>query len=209
MVPARSSDQGPGGTPIPAEVLATFANLLEEARAAGDREPTAMSLATSDADGRLSARIVLLKTFDARGFVFYTNTRSRKGRALAAHPNAALLFHWKNLRDQVQVRLEGRVEPVSEPEADAYFATRPRGSQLGAWASLQSEPLPDRTRFEARYARLEREYEGRDVPRPPHWSGYRLVPDAIEFWYGMAYRLHERHLHRLVDGVWTQMLLYP
>lgn len=194
---------------VPAAVLATFAKLLDEARAAGDREPTAMTLATTDADGRLSARIVLLKAFDARGFVFYTNTRSRKGQALAAHPHAALLFHWKTLRDQVQVRIEGRVEAVTGTKADAYFASRTRGSQLGAWASLQSEPLPDRASFEARYARFEREYEGRVVPRPPHWSGYRLVPDAIEFWYGMAYRLHDRHVHRLVEGVWTEGLLYP
>ena len=194
---------------MPKQVLSTFTQLLDEARAADDREPTAMTLATTDADGRVSARIVLLKAFDSRGFVFYTNTLSRKGRALAAHPPAAMLFHWKTLRDQVQVRIEGQVEPVSAEEADAYFASRPRGSQLGAWASLQSEPLPDRASFETRYAQFEREYDGREVPRPPHWSGYRLVPDAIEFWYGMAYRLHDRHVHRRVDGIWTEGLLYP
>ena len=194
---------------LPPAVLSTFTQLLDEARAADDREPTAMTLATTDADGRLSARIVLLKAFDSRGFVFYTNTLSRKGRALASHPTAAVLFHWKTLRDQVQVRIEGHVEPVSAEEADVYFASRPRGSQLGAWASLQSEALPDRASFDTRYAQFEQEYEGRQVPRPPHWSGYRLVPDAVEFWYGMAYRLHDRHVHRRVDGIWTEGLLYP
>lgn len=191
------------------EALRTFGDLLEQARAAGDPEPTAMTLATTDADGRLSARVVLLKAHDERGFVFYTNTLSRKGQALAAHPQAALLFHWKTLRDQVQVRIEGVTAPVSEAEADAYFATRPRESQLGAWASLQSETLPDRAAFEARYARFEREFQGRDVPRPPHWSGYRLAPDALEFWYGVPYRLHERQVYRRVDGAWTRGLLYP
>ena len=192
-----------------AEALETFGRLLDEARAAGDREPTAMTLATLDPDARLSARIVLLKEFDARGFVFYTNTRSRKGRALAVHPQAALLLHWKTLRDQVQVRIEGLVEPVAAVQADAYFATRSRGSQLGAWASLQSEPLPDRVTFEDRYARYEREYEDRPVPRPAHWSGYRLVPDAIEFWYGKAFRLHDRHAYRCSNGVWIRQSLYP
>lgn len=195
--------------PLYEEALASFGRLLDEARAAGDREPTAMTLATLDPDARLSARIVLLKEFDARGFVFYTNTRSRKGRALAAHPQAALLLHWKTLRDQVQVRIEGVVEPVAAAQSDAYFATRPRGSQLGAWASLQSEPLPDHATFEDRYARYEREYADRPVPRPAHWSGYRVVPDAIEFWYGKAFRLHDRHAYRCIDGVWTKSLLYP
>ncbi len=198
-----------GNDALHGEALRTFGDLLDEARAAGDPEPTAMTLATTDADGRLSARVVLLKAHDERGFVFYTNTLSRKGRALAAHPQAALLFHWKTLRDQVQVRIEGRATPVSEAEADAYFATRPRESQLGAWASLQSETLPERAAFEARYARFAQEYEGRDVPRPPHWSGYRLAPDAFEFWYGVPYRLHERHVYRCVDGAWTRGLLYP
>ncbi len=191
------------------EALQTFGRLLEEARAAGDREPTAMTLATQDADGRLSARIVLLKAFDARGFVFYTNTLSRKGQALAAHPRAALLFHWKTLRDQVQVRIEGEVTPVDTGEADAYFASRPRESQLGAWASLQSEPLPDRETFESRYAEAAARYEGGTVPRPPHWSGFRVVPDAFEFWYGVPFRLHDRHIYRCHEGRWTRGLLYP
>ena len=191
------------------EALRTFGQLLEQARAAGDSEPTAMTLATQDPDGRLSARTVLLKAFDARGFVFYTNTLSRKGRALAARPQAALLFHWKTLRDGVQVRIEGTVEPVDAAEADAYFASRPRASQLGAWASLQSEALPDRETFEARYARVEALHAGHAVPRPPHWSGYRVVPDAFEFWYGAQFRLHDRHAYRRVDGVWARGLLYP
>jgi len=191
------------------EALATFGQLLEDARAAGDSEPTAMTLATQDADGRLAARIVLLKAFDARGFVFYTNTLSRKGRALAAHPQAALLFHWKTLRDQVQVRIEGRIEAVDAAEADAYFASRPRESQLGAWASLQSEALPDRETFEARFAEAEARFAGVPVPRPPHWSGYRVVPDAFEFWYGVRFRLHERQVYRYADGRWSRGLLYP
>ncbi len=189
--------------------LATFDRLLQEATAAGDREPTAMTLATIDADGRPAARVVLLKAHDARGFVFYTNTLSRKGRALAVHPQAALLFHWKTLRDQVQVRIEGAVQPVETSEADAYFASRPRASQLGAWASLQSEALPARRVFEDRHAGFEAQFAGREVPRPPHWSGYRLVPEAFEFWYGAAYRLHDRHVVRCTNGVWSEGLLYP
>ncbi len=195
--------------PLPQAILDTFAGLLERARAAGDREPTAMSLATIDADGRPAVRIVLLKAFDERGFVFYTNTRSRKGQALAAHPQAALLFHWKGLDDQIQVRIEGVTEAVSADEADAYFASRARASQIGAWASLQSRPLPDRASFDARYAGFEQQFEGGPVPRPPHWSGYRLVPDAVEFWYGRAWRLHERQVYRRNEDGWSQGLLYP
>lgn len=195
--------------PLHREALETFAGLLDRARDCGDREPTAMALATADADGRLAVRTVLLKAFDARGFVFYTNTRSRKGRALAAHPQAALLFHWKGLDDQVQVRLEGAVEPVSASEADAYFASRARASQIGAWASLQSEPLSERAEFETRCARYEDEFAGREVLRPPHWSGYRLAPDMIEFWYGRAWRLHDRHVYRCSQGHWSKGLLYP
>lgn len=183
--------------------------LLDEARAAGDPDPTAMTLATQDEEGRIAARIVLLKGLDARGLVFYTNTLSRKGRALAQHPQAALLLHWKTLRNQVQVRVEGVVQAVSEAEADAYFASRPRESQIGAWASLQSQVLPDRGTFEARYVQYEAQFQGQSVPRPPHWSGYRLQPDRFEFWYGMPYRLHERHHYRLMDGRWVENLLYP
>lgn len=194
---------------LKAEAIATFTSLLDEARAAGDPEPTAMTLATVGADGRISARVVLLKEVDERGFVFYTNTLSRKGRALAVEPQAALLFHWKTLRDQVQVRIEGSVAPVTVQEADAYFASRPRESQLGAWASLQSEPLAGRAVFEARYAQFEQQFADGPVPRPPHWSGYRVAPEAFEFWYGVPFRLHERRIYRLQDGVWTTGLLYP
>ena len=195
---------------LQSEALATFSRLLNEAHAAGDPEPTAMTLATADADGRLAARIVLLKAHDERGFVFYTNTLSRKGRDLAVHPQAALLFHWKTLETPVQVRIEGKVKAVSTEEADAYFATRARGSQLGAWASLQSEVLSDRAAFDQRYTQYEQQFAGATVPRPPHWSGYRLAPDLIEFWYGAQYRLHDRHLYRCgKSGRWTRQLLYP
>lgn len=192
-----------------ARALVAFAELLEQARVTGDPEPTAMTVATLGQGGRLAARTVLLKAFDERGFVFYTNFESRKGRELIAHPQAALLFHWKTVRDGVQVRVEGKVEPVSDAEADVYFASRPRGSQLGAWASLQSTPMPSREEFERRYAQFEQQYDGRPVPRPPHWSGFRLVPDAFEFWYGAQFRLHERYVYRLQDGTWTEGMLYP
>ncbi|HEY0179275.1 MAG TPA: pyridoxamine 5'-phosphate oxidase [Dokdonella sp.] len=190
------------------EALATFRRLLDEARAAHDPEPTAMTLATTRA-GRVHARVVLLKGADERGFRFFTNYESAKGADLAAHPQAALCFHWKTLRDGVQVRVEGRVETLSAEESDAYFATRARGSQLGAWASLQSRTLPDRAEFDARYADAERRYAGGDVPRPPHWGGYRVVPDLVEFWYGAQYRLHERVCYEAADGAWTKRLLYP
>jgi pyridoxamine 5'-phosphate oxidase len=192
-----------------AEALVTFRELLDEARAAGDPEPTAMTLATRDAGGRVAARTVLLKAHDERGFVFYTNCHSRKGRELDANPQAALLFHWKTLRDQVQVRIEGRAEPVSGAEADAYFASRPRASQIGAWASDQSETLAQREDFETRIAQFERRFEGQAVSRPPHWSGYRVVPDRIELWYGAEFRLHERYCYELVDGAWRKRMLYP
>ncbi len=192
-----------------AEALVTFRDLLDEARAAGDPEPTAMTVATCDASGRPSARTVLLKDFDDRGFVFYTNFNSRKGQQLRANPQAALLFLWKTLRYQVQAKIEGAVQPVSAAEADAYFASRPRASQIGAWASLQSETLDARATLDARIADLEREFEGREVTRPPHWSGFRVVPDMIEFWYGVPARLHDRHHYERVDGEWTKRLLYP
>lgn len=195
--------------PLQAEALATFHALLDEARAAGEPDPTAMSLATADARGRPSVRTVLLKHIDERGFVFYTNFDSRKGRQLAANPQAALLFLWKALRQQVQVQVEGTVEPVSAAEADAYFARRPRESQIGAWASLQSQTLDARETFEARIAAFSAEFEGGPVPRPPHWSGFRLVPEMIEFWYGAGFRLHERQRYARVDGCWSRRMLYP
>jgi pyridoxamine 5'-phosphate oxidase len=196
-------------TDLYAEALDTFAALLAEATTGGDPEPTAMTVATCDAQGRPSARTVLLKAFDARGFVFYTNYDSRKGQQLAANPQAALLFLWKQLREQVQVKVEGTVEPVDLAEADAYFASRPRPSQIGAWASLQSQTLGSRELFEARIDAFEKKFEGVDVPRPPHWSGFRVVPERIEFWYGAKYRLHERHHYERVDGQWRKRMLFP
>ena len=191
------------------EAIATFSGLLDEARASGDTEPTAMTLATADADGRVSARIVLLKGVDADGFRFFTNYESLKGAQLAAHPQAALCFHWKLLREQIQVRVEGAVSQVSAAESDAYFASRARGSQIGAWASLQSQALPDRDTFERRVAEVEKRFEGAAVPRPPHWGGYRVKPDRIEFWYGARYRLHERVTYVRDGGSWSKGLLYP
>ena len=191
------------------DALNTFTDLLEQAKRSPDPEPTAMTVATVGRDGRPAARTVLLKAFDERGFVFFTNFSSRKGRQLAANPQAALLFHWKHLREGVQVKIEGTVEPVSAAEADAYFASRPRGSQIGAWASLQSQPLASRELFDRRVADVEKRYEGQDVPRPPHWSGFRVVPERIEFWYGAQFRLHERQCYERIDGAWTQVMLYP
>jgi pyridoxamine 5'-phosphate oxidase len=189
--------------------LTTFNSLLELAKQSIDLEPTAMTVATVGRDGRPSARTVLLKAVDERGFVFYTNFNSRKGMQLAINPQAALLFHWKNVKDGVQVKIEGTVEPVSAAEADAYFASRPRGSQLGAWASLQSQPLAARELFEQRLVEFEQKFEGVNVPRPPYWSGFRVVPERIEFWYGANFRLHERQCFERVEGNWVQVMLYP
>ena len=192
------------------QALATFDALFEEALRAGEPDRTTMTLATASLDARPSARTVLLKAFDARGFVFYTHLDGRKGRELQANPHAALLFHWPRVRDGVQVRIEGPVEIVGDEEADAYFASRPRGSQLGAWASKQSETLESRGHFEERLAQAEREFEGRDVPRPPRWTGLRVKPDTIEFWYGANFRLHERQVYeRDVAGDWHQRMLFP
>ena len=184
-----------------------FEEWFAEAQLAEANDPNAMALATADRSGRPSLRMVLLKGHDERGFVFYTNQDSRKGEELAANPNAALLFHWKSLRRQI--RIEGPVQPVGEEEADAYFATRSRDSQLGAWASDQSRPLDSRATFEARYAEVRARFEGRDVPRPPRWSGYRVAPERIEFWTDRAHRLHERRLFTRAGGGWTEGLLYP
>lgn len=191
------------------EALQRFHQLLQEAGEAGEPEPTAMTLATHDARGRISARTVLLKDADRQGFVFYTNTLSLKGQQLHAQPQAALLFLWKHLRLQVQVRVEGTVSAVSEAEADAYFASRPRLSQIGAWASLQSQTLDQRGTLEQRVADLEALYADRDIPRPPHWSGYRLKPEMIELWFGMPYRLHERECYEAGPQGWSKRLLYP
>jgi pyridoxamine 5'-phosphate oxidase len=193
-----------------AEALATFDQLFEEAALAGEPDRTAMTVATATLDARPSARIVLLKARDARGFVFYTHLDGRKGRELQSNPHAALLFHWPRVRNGVQVRIEGAVEIVSDAEADAYFASRPRGSQLGAWASKQSETLESRETFEERVHKAEKEFEGREVPRPPRWSGLRVKPERIEFWFGAEFRLHERWLYeRNRAGEWTKRMLYP
>jgi len=186
---------------------ALFEEWLAEARISEPNDPTAMALATADADGRPSVRMVLMKGHDALGFVFYTNLDSRKGGELAANPNAALLFHWKSLRRQV--RIEGPAEPVSDDEADAYFASRSRDSRLGAWASDQSRPLDERATFEARYEAMRERFEGGEVPRPPRWSGWRVAPERIEFWIDRAHRLHERRLFTRAGGGWTEGLLYP
>ena len=193
-----------------AEALATFDQLFEEAALAGEPDRTAMTVATATLDARPSARIVLLKAHDARGFVFYTHLDGRKGRELQSNPHAALLFHWPRVRNGVQVRIEGSVEIVSDAEADAYFATRARGSQVGAWASKQSETLESRETFEERVHKAEKEFEGREVPRPPRWSGLRVKPERIEFWFGAEFRLHERWLYeRNRAGEWTKRMLYP
>ena len=193
-----------------AEALATFAELFDAALAAGEPDRTAMTVATATLDARPAARTVLLKHFDARGFVFYTHLDGRKGRELQANPHAALLFHWPRVRHGVQVRIEGAVEIVADAEADAYFATRARGSQAGAWASKQSEALSSREEFMQRLAAVEQQFEGREIPRPPRWTGLRVRPDRIEFWYGADFRLHERQLYeRDHAGVWSKRMLYP
>ena len=193
-----------------AEALQTFDTLFDEALAAGEPDRTAMQLATATPDGRPSLRTVLLKAHDARGFVFYTHLDGRKGRELRANPRAALLFHWPRVRLGVQVRVEGGVAIVDEAEADAYFASRPRGSQVGAWASKQSETMETRQRFEERIAEVEAEFQGRDIARPPRWSGLRVRPMVIEFWYARGHRLHERTVYESdVAGVWSKRMLYP
>lgn len=185
-----------------------FAELFQAAVQAIPVDSNAMVLSTVGEGGRPSSRVVLLKGFDQRGFSFFTNLQSRKARELKQNPFAALCFHWPPL--QKQVRIEGRVEPVSDEEADQYFATRVRESQLGAWASHQSQPLSSRAELEARVAELEARYAGVPVPRPPHWSGLRVVPDRIEIWTSRPGRLHDRELYvRTEGGGWTRSLLNP
>lgn len=187
--------------------FAQFALWFAEASATEPNDPNAFALATATADAHPSVRIVLLKFWDERGFCFYTNLDSRKGAELAANPQVHLDFHWKSQRRQV--RIEGRAELVPDAEADAYFASRPRESQIGAWASIQSQPLPDRATFEARIAEFTARFAGGDVPRPPRWSGWRVVPRAFEFWQDRDNRLHERTLYTRSETGWTTGLLYP
>ena len=188
--------------------IALFDSWFSEAKASEINDPDAMALATADKDGDPSVRMVLLKGHGPDGFVFYTNEDSNKGQDLAENPNAALLFHWKSLRRQV--RIEGWVERVSDEQANAYFATRSRESQLGAWASDQSGPLPDRATFEERYEKVRERFEGEAVPRPENWGGYRVLPLVMEFWQDREHRLHDRRLFvAQEDGSWTEGLLYP
>ena len=187
--------------------FALFDTWLAEAGKTEPNDPNAMTLATATPDGRPSARIVLLKGADHDGFVFYTNTQSRKGGELAANQAVALLFHWKSLARQI--RIEGRAAPVTPAEADAYYATRARVSRLGAWASDQSRPLDGRETLEARVAALEARYPGDDIPRPPHWSGYRVRPDGFEFWQDMPYRLHDRTVFTRAGDGWVLGKLFP
>ena len=190
-----------------ADPFQLFDQWFAEARASEPSDPEAMALATADAAGRPSVRMVLLKGHGPGGFVFYTNDTSAKGQQLAANPRAALLFHWKSLRRQV--RIEGPVDRVPSAEADAYFASRSRDSQLGAWASDQSRPLESRQLFERRFEEMRHKYEGRDVPRPAHWGGYRVIPERIEFWTDRPHRLHERRLFVRDGEGWIEGLLYP
>lgn len=187
--------------------FALFDAWFAEARASEPNDADAMSLATSTPDGRPSVRMVLLKGHGPDGFVFYTNLDSRKGAEIAANPRGALLFHWKSLRRQV--RVEGPIDQVSDLEADAYFATRSRDSQLGAWASFQSRSLDKRETFEKRFEDASRRFEGDAVPRPTRWGGFRVKPEIIEFWTDRPHRLHERRLFTVTASGWSEGLLYP
>lgn len=195
-------------TEATAEPFTLFQRWFDEALGADIREPNAMTLATVDVRGRPAARIVLLKEANSQGFVFYTNIESRKASELQNHPYAALVFWWDAI--EKQVRVEGSIEQVSDQEADAYFALRPRKSQLGAWASNQSQPIENRDALEARMREADERFAGQEIPRPPFWSGYRLIPDALEFWQGRRSRLHDRLFYqRNEEGGWTIQRLCP
>jgi pyridoxamine 5'-phosphate oxidase len=189
------------------EIIEQFNKAFKKARVSGEPEPTAMVLATSDGNGLVTSRTVLLKALDENGFVFFTNTLSIKGKQLAVCPRAAATFLWK--ASGCQVQLVGSVKQVSDEGADAYFATRDRGSQIGAWASRQSDPLDSRETLIQRAEDLERKYEGTDVPRPPHWTGYVLSPESVEFWTQREFRLHDRFLYTLESGTWKKQRLNP
>ena len=189
------------------EIIERFGQCIEAAGTAGEIEPTAMVLATSDGKGLLSTRTVLLKGFDEHGFVFYTNTHSSKGQQLRSFPRAAATFLWKST--QTQVQLAGAVEPVTAKEADAYFSSRDRGSQVGAWASLQSQELDRRETLDQRVREFEEKFAGQPVPRPPYWSGFRIKPVTVEFWQGREFRLHDRIQFRIEGGQWLCRRLYP
>jgi pyridoxamine 5'-phosphate oxidase len=202
-----TQDRAMPDTPPSADPFDLFAAWFDEAKRTEPNDPEAMTLATATPGGRPSVRVLLLKGVDRSGFVFYTNLESRKSTELLANPQAAMGFHWKSLRRQV--RIEGQVVAVAAAEADAYFASRPHGSQIGAWASLQSHPLDARASLERRVAEFTARYPEGSVPRPPYWSGFRLVPDRIEFWRDMPYRLHERLLFTRSGDGWTTAWLYP
>jgi len=189
------------------QALQRFYTLMQQAKQLPLTYPNAMTVATADANGKPSARVILLKDADEHGFVFYTNFQSRKGNELKENPQAALLFYWEELK--TQVRVEGTVEIVSDEEADAYWRTRPLESRIGAWASQQSQPIENRKVLEDRYEHFARQFTDSNIPRPPHWSGYRLTPQLIEFWEERPFRLHERVSYVKEDGEWTSSLLNP
>jgi pyridoxamine 5'-phosphate oxidase len=189
------------------EPFGLFADWLEEATASEINDPNGMALATVDENGLPNVRMVLLKGFDARGFVFYTNFESQKGREILSSMKSAMCFHWKSLRRQIRVR--GDIEVVSDEEADAYYATRPRHSRLGAWASAQSRPLKGRKMLVDAVAELDAKYPGDDIPRPAHWSGFRIVPSSIEFWQDGEFRLHDRIEFTRTGDAWSKSRLYP